>query len=114
MPNYDYKQISALEQSIGEKYGEIAVTNISDLWDKEKEKSYLDQVKAVEKFYRQQPYETYSDQGGFILKNKLINKKNFKSCSLCNEQAYKANDELYMNKFDCCYLCYIEHIERRK
>ena len=50
MPNYDYKQISAFEKAIEEKYGEKAVLNPSSLWDTEKEKAYLEQVKSVEKY----------------------------------------------------------------
>lgn len=68
MPNYDYKQISAFEKAIEEKYGDKAVLNPSSLWNTEKEKAYLEQIKSVEKYYRQQAYENQIDQGGFILK----------------------------------------------
>jgi hypothetical protein len=114
MPIYDQKQISAFEKAIEEKYGENAILDPSSLWTPEKEKSYIEQVKSVERFYRQRPSENYSDQGGFILKEKLINKKNFKNCSYCGEQAYKANDEVYMTKFNCCFRCYICHLEGKK
>ena len=114
MPNVDPKQIAAIEKAIEEKYGEAAVLDPSSLWNQDKEKAYLDQVKSVEKYYRQQAYENYVDQGGFILKEKLVSKKNFKNCSSCGEQAYKADDEIYMNKFDCCFKCYIKHIEGRE
>ena len=114
MPNYDYKHISAFEKAIEEKYGDKAVLNPSSLWNTEKEKAYLEQIKSVEKYYRQQAYENQIDQGGFILKEKLINKRNFKNCSLCGQQAYKAEDDLYINKYDCCSKCYIIHIEGRE
>ena len=75
MPNVDPKQIAAIEKAIEEKYGNIAVLDPSSLWTTEKEKAYLDQIKSVEKYYRQQAYENYTDQGGFILKEKLVSKK---------------------------------------
>lgn len=111
---FDPKQIPSLEKAIEQKYGEQAILDPSSLWTTEKESIYLEQVKVVEKYYRQQPYEKQVDQGGFILKEKLINKRNFKNCSLCGEQAYKAEDDLYMNKFDCCSKCYIIHLEGRE
>jgi len=114
MPNYNFKQISAFEKAIEEKYGDKAILDPSSLWNVEKEKAYLEQVKSVEKYYRNQAYEKQIDQGGFIVKEKLINKKNFKNCSLCGEQAYKSEDDLYMNKFDCCCKCYIKNIEGRE
>ena len=114
MPEYNKKQLAAFEEAIEKKYGEDAVLDPSLLWSTEKEKEYLKQVKDVEKFYRQQPFENYIDQGGFILKEKLINKKSFKNCSLCKEQAYKTIDEVYMNKYDSCYICFVLKIENRE
>ena len=114
MPNVDPKQIAAIEKAIEEKYGIDAILEPSSFWTTEKEKAYLDQVKAVEKYYRQQPYEKYVDQDGFILKEKLLNKRNFKNCSYCGEQAYKADDEIYMTKFDCCSKCFVIHLEGRE
>lgn len=111
---FDPKQISALEKAVEEKYGETAVLDPSTLWTPDKEKAYLDQVKAVEKFYRQQPYENQIDQGGFILREKLLTKKNFKNCSKCGDQVYKAADEMYMTKFNCCFSCYVLHLEGRE
>ena len=114
MPNYDYKQVSAIEKAVKEKYGDFAVLDPSSLWNTEKEKAYLDQIKVFDKYYRQQAYENQVDQGGFIIKEKLINKKNFENCSLCGEQAYKTEDDLYMNKYNCCFKCFIKHIEGRE
>jgi len=114
MPKYDDKQISAFEKAIEEKYGIDAILDPSSFWTPEKEKAYLDQIKSVEKYYRQQPYENYVDQGGFILKEKLVNRSSFKSCSLCGEQAYKTNDELYMTKFNTCFKCFVKYIEGRE
>ena len=114
MPKYDEKQISAFEKAIEEKYGIDAILDPSSFWTPEKEKTYLDQVKVVEKYYRQQPYENQIDQGGFILREKLLNKRNFKNCSYCGDQAYKASDEMYMTKFNCCFKCYVTHLEGRE
>lgn len=107
----EHKQIMALEKAIEEKYGEIAVLPPQSLWNTEKEKAYLEQAKGVAKYYRQSPEEDYKDQGGFLLKEKLINKKNFTCCSYCKEQAYKSIDDVYMTKFGSCYKCYIINIE---
>ena len=111
---FDPKQISALEKAVEEKYGDKAVLDPSTLWTPDKEKAYLDQVKEVEKYYRQQSHENQVDQGGFILREKLLTKKNFKNCSYCGEQAYKTDDEVYMTKFDCCSKCFVIHLEGRE
>lgn len=111
---FDPKQIPALEKAVEQKYGEKAIMDPSSLWTPEKEKAYLDQVKAVERYYRQQPNENYKDQGGFILKEKLLNKRSFKNCSCCGQQAYKAEDEVYMTKYEYCSKCFIKHIEGRE
>jgi hypothetical protein len=108
---FDSKQIAALENAIEGKYGEEAVLDPSSIWTPEKESVYLEQVRKVEKYYRQLPYETLKDCGGFILKERLINKSGFKNCSYCGEPALKTHDDVYMTKFKSCLKCYILHIE---
>jgi len=108
---FEQKQIAALEKAIEVKYGEKAVLDPSSMWTTEKEIVYLEQVKKVEKYYRQLPHETYKDQDGFIIKEKLLSKNNFKKCSYCGEQALKTNDDVYMTKFNSCFKCYILHVE---
>lgn len=112
--SFDQKQISSIEKAVEEKYGQEAVLDPSSLWNSEKEKAYLEQVKEVEKFYREQRLERQIDIGGFLIREKLVSKKSFQNCSLCKEQVYKASDETYMTKFNCCFKCYVLKIEGRE
>ena len=45
--NKNYDQIAAIEKAIAEKYGEEAVQNPRANWDENKEKEYLEQMKAL-------------------------------------------------------------------
>ena len=46
------------------------------------------------------------------MSKKLLNKEFAKrSCPACKTYSFNLKDDAYMNKFDCCYRCYIKYIQ---
>tara|TARA_B100000029_G_C17460481_1_gene918324 strand:+ start:290 stop:667 length:378 start_codon:yes stop_codon:yes gene_type:complete len=95
----DYNTIAAVEKAIAKKYGASTVKDFRSTWDETYEKEYLLQLK---------------DRN---LKEKRKNnrqKKENRTCPVCKTYSFSARDDLYMNRFKCCYLCYVEFVERRE
>ena len=108
----DWDYIASLEKAIAKKYGEVAVKNPASEWNEEKENDYLEQLKEMR---RQEAARITAvnkiDVGGFFISEKLINRETNRQCPLCGVYSFKNKDELYMNKFKCCFECYVKHIE---
>jgi len=53
---------------------------------------------------------------GFLIEKKLINKErnNNRQCPICSAYSFSKRDDLYMNKFECCFKCYIQYVEGRE
>ena len=112
MKEKDWDYIAKLEKAIAKKYGEAAVQNPAKFWDEEKEKEYLEQIKELQrKEINKKLSESKKDVGGFFISEKLINRETNRQCPLCGVYSFKNRDELYMNKFKCCFECYVKHIE---
>ena len=45
----DTNDIAAIEKAISKKYGDEAIVNPKSLWDEDKEKDYIEQVKKTTK-----------------------------------------------------------------
>ena len=101
MRKKDLNYIAALEKAISKKYGDIAIINPKDNWDEEKEQKY---EKEARKLYKKHTV---------ISGNSKLFKKTERICPKCGEYSFSIDDDLYMNKFDCCYRCYIKYIEDR-
>jgi len=112
MKEKDWDYIASLEKAIAKKYGEVAVKNPASEWNEEKENDYLEQLKEMR---RQEADRITADNkidvGGFFISEKLINRETNRQCPLCGVYSFKNRDELYMNKFKCCFGCYVKHIE---
>jgi len=112
MKEKDWDYIASLEKAIAKKYGEVAVKNPASEWNEEKENDYLEQLKEMR---RQEAARITAvnkiDVGGFFISEKLINRETNRQCPLCGVYSFKNRDELYMNKFKCCFGCYVKHIE---
>ena len=112
MKEKDWDYIAKLEKAIAKKYGEAAVQNPAKFWDEEKEKEYLEQIKELQrKEINKKLSESKKDVGGFFISEKLINRETNRQCPLCGEYSFIKKDGLYMNKFKCCYKCYMKHFE---
>lgn len=108
----DLNEIAQIEKAIKEKYGEEAIQNPKGTWTKEKEKKYL---KDLKNFYNNslKKEETHQKKG-FTIKSRIASKKGERVCPVCEKYSMESKDNLYMTKFDCCYECYIKHIQGRE
>tara|TARA_Y100001973_G_C5115880_1_gene290128 strand:- start:478 stop:867 length:390 start_codon:yes stop_codon:yes gene_type:complete len=104
----DLNKIAKIEKAIAKKYGDEAVANPKGFWTDEKEKEYLEQLKE---FYAKEPHKEKVYKDGFLLPKNLITKENKRKCPVCEVLSFKIKDDLYMNKFDCCFNCYIRYVE---
>jgi CRISPR/Cas system-associated protein Cas10 (large subunit of type III CRISPR-Cas system) len=88
-PNY----IAAVEKAIADKYGKLTVQDFRNDWEPSKEKAYLKQLKKVNATPRQKKKTQSSAE---------------RTCPVCKTYSFSPKDDLYMNRFKCCYLCYID------
>ena len=111
-PNYVVK----VEQAIAKKYGEETIQNPRGNWDEEKEKEYEEQLKKLaEKERDTEDRDEKIEVDGILMSRKLLNRETTKRlCSVCGAYSFEMRDDVYMNKFDCCYKCYIQWVEKRQ
>jgi len=111
-PNY----IAKLEQAIAKKYGQETIQNPRGNWDEEKEKDYEDQIKKLsEKEQAIEEQDEMVEVDGVLLSKKLFTRESTKrTCPVCTKYSFEIRDDVFMNKFDCCYKCYIQWVEGRE
>ena len=110
----DYDKIAKIEQEIKKKYGEEAVQNPLSSWDQNKEKEYLDQIKEVSQIEKSKTQGQKEEYNGFLMDKKLLTKDKKSVCPLCDEYSFSVRDDVYLNKWDCCFGCYIRWVEGRE
>ena len=112
----DLNDIARFEKAIAKKYGPEAIEDPRKHWNDEKEKSYQDQIKKLAE--KERAFEEKDDKvevGGFLISKKLLNKDTTRrTCPVCKTYSYKIRDDVFMNKFECCYNCYIQWVEGRE
>jgi len=108
----DLNEIAKIEKAIASKYGAETVQNIKAGWSDEKEKKYIEQVKALyQKEVLSEQKEEKEEYRGFLISRKLFNEDDSRVCPMCDKYSFKSKDDLYLRKFGTCYLCFIEHVE---
>ena len=108
----DLNEIAKIEKAIKEKYGEETIQNPKKLWDEEKEKKHLEELKA---FYKKKSKNRkIEEKEGFIIKNKKPSNSTERTCPVCSAYSFSHRDDVYMNKFECCFKCYIDYVEGRE
>ena len=112
MSKKDLNEIARIEKAIKEKYGDEAIQNPKRNWDEEKEKKYLEDLKAFHERARR-IRKTEEVEGVLISDRKTLNEID-RSCPVCNSYSFSSRDDLYMTKFECCFECYIQYIEGRE
>tara|TARA_B100001250_G_C19711190_1_gene749262 strand:- start:377 stop:772 length:396 start_codon:yes stop_codon:yes gene_type:complete len=108
-PNYVVK----VEAAIKEKYGEEAIQNPKKFWTQDKEKRYLEQLKEFYQNHREESQEK-ERVGDVYISKKLLNRKSNRDCPVCGKYSFDKKDDLYMNKFECCFGCFIQYVEGRE
>jgi hypothetical protein len=114
--NKDKQQyIAKLEKAISQKYGEETINNPRRLWDEDKEKQYISQSQEEQKkFAKLAETQGKVEQDGFLINKKLLTRDNNRTCPICKKYSFHPRDDLYMNKFEGCFDCYIQYIEGRQ
>ena len=108
----DLNDIAKLEKAIKEKYGEEAIQNPKKLWDEEKEKRYLSHLREFYK--KKEKRRKVEEKEGFLIKDKKSPESQERVCPVCGSYSFNSKDDLYMNKFECCFDCYVQHVEGRE
>ena len=107
--------IAKLEKAIADKYGSETIQHPMKNWSKDKEISYLEQIKERQK--KDDKYKEASEKinkDGFFISKKLLIKEEDRVCPACFEYSFDLKDDLYMNKYDCCYKCYMQFVVDRE
>ena len=107
--------VAKLENAISEKYGIEATHNPRRHWSPEKEKEYIEQsIKEREKFAKLAATQDKVEQDGFLINKKLLTRDQNRTCPVCYKYSFHPRDDLYVNKFEACFKCYIQYIEDRE
>lgn len=107
----DLNYVAALEKAISEKYGEHTIINPKSLWDTEKEKEYIEQIKAV---YLAERKDEKTEIDGILVTKKLLNKTDNRNCQTCSTYSFNRDNDIYLTKYSVCKKCHIEYIEGRE
>ena len=115
MKKKDLNDIAKIEKAIAKRWGKDAVQNPKGNWDDEKEEKYLEQLKSLMKKEdaRKQKSEKVKESG-ILIDKRLINNKDRRGCPVCDIYSFDLKDDLYMNKFQCCWPCYIQWVDGRE
>ena len=111
----DQDYIVKLEKAIAQKYGKEAIQNPVSNWDEIKEKDYLQQLKDLTD--KEKVIESKAEKvqrNGFFVSKKLLIRESNRTCPTCKSYSFSSQDDVYMNKYECCFDCYIKWIENRE
>tara|TARA_R110000824_G_scaffold241919_1_gene430692 strand:- start:168 stop:563 length:396 start_codon:yes stop_codon:yes gene_type:complete len=115
MKEKDLNYIAALERAIEKKYGEEAIQNPAQYWDEAKEEEYIEQLKDyVEKQKKHEQERYVENDDGILISRKLLNKEGIINCPVCGKKTKTVDDDIYINKFECCSKCFIQYVVDRK
>jgi hypothetical protein len=106
-------EVAALERLFTKDYGEESVKNFRSDWDEKKERKYLTQLKEAAKV-RENKDSNKVNVNGILIPENAIGKKSERSCPVCKTYSFSGKDDLYMNRFKCCFGCYIKFVEGRE
>jgi hypothetical protein len=79
------------------------------MWSPEKEKAYLEDLKEKHSKEKTTKKEVFEIKGVEIRINSVGAKKE-RTCPVCKTYSFSGKDDLYMNRFDCCYECYVDFV----
>ena len=112
----DLNYIAAVEKAISEKYGRTATQNFRYRWDSDSEKEYLKQLADARK--RKTNYNKSVDlkelEGEIVIKKRRQSQKTNRTCPVCKTYSFSSKDDLYMNRYECCYRCFVDFVASRE
>jgi len=114
----DWDKIAKIERAIKKKYGEQTIRHPKEEWSDEAEAEHLEQLKEYarkERVWRTKTEKVEVGEGVFVSKKLLkVEDSATRVCPVCKKYSFNLKDDLYMNKFECCWSCYIDHVESRE
>ena len=111
----DYDKIAKFEKAISEKYGKDAIKNPKGAWTDEKEKEFIEQMKQFyNRLDKNLEKSGKEEVNGVLVSKKILSRKSDRECPVCHNYSFDRRDDLYMNKFQCCFGCFILHVEGRE
>ena len=111
----ELNKIAKIEKAIAQKYGEIAISNPRSFWTQEKEEAYLAELEDLyQEDLKNKEYNEKINKDGFFVSKKLLIRDEDRVCPACFEYSFSLKDDLYMNKYDCCWKCYMHFVEGRE
>ena len=112
----DPNRVARIEQAIAKKYGHEAVENPRTHWNDKKEEEYKEQLKKLaEKESKYEESQEKIEVDGVLMSKKLLTRESIRrDCPVCETFSFNLKDDTYMNKYDCCYNCYIQWVESRE
>tara|TARA_R110000803_G_scaffold109725_1_gene178127 strand:- start:7378 stop:7794 length:417 start_codon:yes stop_codon:yes gene_type:complete len=111
----DYNYIASVEKAIAEKYGKNTVQDFRSNWEPDREQEYLEQLKQRRfKGYKKHHKKTITIAEDTIIHERPIKASTNRTCPVCKTYSFSVKDDLYMNRFQSCYLCYIDFIQDRE
>jgi len=111
----DPNEVIKIEKAIAQKYGTETILNPKSLWNEDKETEYLEQVKELNKkqtIIEDKEHKIEID--GVFISKKLLNRESNRTCPVCSIYSFSIEDDVYMNKYKCCYKCYVQYVEDRE
>jgi hypothetical protein len=115
MSEKEYLWLAKMEKMLTEKYGPLTVASCRKFWSQEKERSFLEQEKELIYLKNKSKLkDSLVEKESYLVNQKLLSKDTVRECQVCNVYSFEMRDNLYMNKFNCCFGCYIQWIEGRE
>jgi hypothetical protein len=111
MSKKDINYVAAVEKSIAEKYGKETVQDFRSGWSPEKEKDYIKDLstRSKKKTNKKISQEEFTINEVKI-KRRSVGQKLERICPVCKTYSFSGQDDLYMNRFKCCYECYVDFV----
>ena len=109
----DWDYVASVEKAIAEKYGKETVQDFRNDWDEQKEKEYLAQLKEVNQ-KENAPDQDKVEVDGILFSKKVVERKSDRTCPVCKTYSFSMKDDLYMNRFKSCQMCYYDFVHDRE
>ncbi len=111
----DLTFVAGLEKAVKKKYGEEAIVNPKKYWDDDKEEDYRKQLEeSIEKERLHSMHEEKVEINGVLISKKLFNRESTRKCPVCGVYSFDSRDDLYMNKFQCCFVCFDKYVDGKE
>ena len=76
------------------------------------------QKNPYQKFYKKKhkndEWQEKVDVNGIKISKKLLNRETKLICPTCQNRIKTINDDIYVNKYECCEKCFIQFVEGRE